>query len=317
MSAAPARLRAGGRTVPVGRPGKELFGAEGVTKRELAEHYRAVAPVMLPHLRGRPLALHRFPDGVTPGTGTEGFFQKQLPAHAPDWVKGVEVRRETGGSITMVVCDDTATLVWLADQAVITPHPWLSRAGHLECPDRVIVDLDPSGSDFALVREAARDVRTALEEIGLVPFTMTTGSRGLHVVAPIRPELDFARIREFTHGLAELVARRRPDAYTTEFRKAKRAGRLFLDVLRNAYAQHAVAPYAVRALPDAPVAVPLDWAELDGVESAGAWTVRTVGERLAAHREAGGDPWHGMARRARSPRRAAERLERLLRAARA
>ncbi|GAA4905822.1 non-homologous end-joining DNA ligase [Streptomonospora salina] len=316
MSADAVALRAGSRTVELGKPDKELFGGGGVTKRELAEHYRAVAPVMLPHVRDRPLALHRFPDGIFADGGSAGFFQKRLPAHAPDWVGGVEVHREQGGSITMAVCDDTAGLLWLADQAVVTLHPWLSRTGDLERPDRVVVDLDPAGDDFALAREAARDVRAGLEEAGLVPFVMTTGSRGLHVVAPIRPQRQFDTVRAFARRLADRVARRRPDAYTTEFRTDKRRGRLFLDVLRNAYAQHAVAPYSVRALPGAPVAVPVAWEELDGLGSAREWTVRTLGGRLERMKEAGGDPWQGMARRARSPHTAAERWERAQRRSR-
>ncbi|KIH98630.1 hypothetical protein LP52_11770 [Streptomonospora alba] len=319
MSASSERMRAGRRTVALGNPDKELFGEGGATKRELAEHYRAVAPMMLPHVRERPLALHRFPDGIFADgdpSSSGGFFQKQLPAHAPDWVGGVEVRREQGGSITMAVCDDTASLIWLADQAVVTPHPWLSRTGDLERPDRIIVDLDPADDDFGRVREAARDVRAGLEEVGLVAFVMSTGSRGLHVVAPIRPERHFDTVREFARRLADLVAGRRPDAYTTEFRKDKRRGRLFLDVLRNSYAQHAVAPYSVRALPEAPVAVPLAWEELEGLDSARRWTLRTLGERLERNEKAGGDPWQGMARRARSPRKAAERLEKAERRAR-
>ncbi|QBI53918.1 non-homologous end-joining DNA ligase [Streptomonospora litoralis] len=311
MSASPTSLKAGRHTVDLGKPDKELFGQGGVTKRELAEHYRAVAPLMLPHVRNRPLALHRFPDGVFAEGGTEGFFQKQLPAHAPDFIGGVEVPREQGGSVTMAVCDDTASLLWLADQAVITPHPWLSRADSLEHPDRIIVDLDPAGDDFGLVREAAHDIRAALDEVDLVGFVMTTGSRGLHVTSPIRPDEHFDEVRSFARRLADVVAARRPDTYTTEFRKDKRRGRLFLDVMRNAYAQHAVAPYAVRALAEAPVAVPLSWDELDGVGSARAWTVRTLGDRLQRLDEADGDPWKGMARRARSPRKAAERLAKL------
>ncbi|GAB3444709.1 non-homologous end-joining DNA ligase [Streptomonospora sediminis] len=314
MNAPSLPLKAGSRTVELGKPDKELFGAGGTTKRELACHYRAAARFMLPHIRNRPLALHRFPDGIS-GGGTDGFFQKQLPAHAPDWVGGVEVRREQGDSITMAVCDNTASLLWLADQAVITPHPWLSRAGSLKHPDRLIIDLDPAGDDFGRVRTAARDVGTALEEVGLAAYVMSTGSRGLHVVAPIRPDADFDAVRGFARRLADLVSRRRPDTYTTEFRKDKRRGRLFLDVLRNAYAQHAVAPYAVRALPEAPVAVPMLWEELEHTGSARAWTVRTIGERLDRWAAAGGDPWQGMARRARSPRRAAERLEKLERRA--
>ncbi|MFC7330216.1 non-homologous end-joining DNA ligase [Marinactinospora rubrisoli] len=293
-------LHAGGRRISIGHPDKPLFGRDGATKRDLVRHYRAVAPLMLPHIRGRPMALERFPDGI----GSDGFYQKRRPRHAPPWVHGVPVQRGNSDTTTMVVCDDVATLLWLADQAVITPHPWLSRADHLRRPDRLIFDLDPPGDDFDAARRAAYDVRDLLDELGLACYVMTTGSRGLHVVAPIRPELDFDDVREFARHAADTLAGRHPDRLTTRVRRNQRGGRLFVDILRNAYAQLAVAPYAVRPRPGAPVATPLEWAELDEVTSARDWSIGTIGDRL------GSDPWHGMARHARSPRRAAERLPR-------
>ncbi|RCV49529.1 non-homologous end-joining DNA ligase [Marinitenerispora sediminis] len=296
-------LRAGGHRLSIGHPDKELFGRGGPTKRDLVRHYRAVAPLMLPHIRGRPLALERFPDGIE----AEGFYQKRRPQHAPPWVRGVRVRRGDSDSTTMVVCDDLATLLWLADQAVVTPHPWLSRADDLRRPDRLIFDLDPPGDDFPAARRAAYDVREVLAELELACYVMTTGSRGVHVVVPIRPELDFDDVKELARGVADTAAARHPDRLTTRVRRNQRGGRLFVDILRNAYAQLAVAPYAVRPRPGAPVATPLEWAELDGISSARAWTLRTIGDRLDA------DPWHGMARHARSPRRALDRMARLAR----
>ncbi|RNL86468.1 non-homologous end-joining DNA ligase [Halostreptopolyspora alba] len=299
--------RSGAHAPHVRNPGKELFGTGDVTKGELAAYYRRVASVLLPHVRKRPVALHRFPDGVAPESGTEGFFQKQRPDHAPEWVRGVRVERRQGGAITMVRCDDTATLEWLADQAVITLHPWPSRADHLWHPDRMIFDLDPAGEDFSVVRRAALAVRETLDEIRLVPYVMTTGSRGLHVVVPIRPELDFDEVREVARNVADRTAARHPEWLTTEVRKEKRGDRLFVDILRNAYGQHAVAPYSVRPLPGAPVAMPLTWQELERVRSPQAWSVRDPGSRP------GDDPWRGMGRHARSPGKAARRMRRLTR----
>ncbi|MFC4561410.1 non-homologous end-joining DNA ligase [Nocardiopsis mangrovi] len=311
MGKAVEDFAAGRRRVGIGRPGKELFGAGGVTKRELAEHYRRVAPVMLPHVRGRPLALHRFPDGIDPGaSGTPGFFQKNLPEYTPEWVRGVRVERMHGDPITMPVCDDTATLLWLADQAAITLHPWTTRAAALRRPDRMVIDLDPPGRDFAAARRAARDVREVLAEVALAGYVMTTGSRGLHVVVPLRPEEDIDAVRDLARGIADTAARRHPDRLTTEVRKNRRGGRLFLDTMRNSYAQHSVAPYAVRALPGAPVATPLSWSELERAGSAQVWAVRSLPRRLAELADRG-DPWHALGRHARSPRRAGERLARL------
>lgn len=301
------RVHSGRHSVRIGKPDKELFGPGGVTKRELAEHYAAVAPWMVPLISGHPLALQRFPHGIA----DSGFFQKQVPAGAPDWVPRVTVPRDEGGTVTMVVCHDAATLLWLADQAAITVHPWLSREDHVRYPDRIIVDLDPSVDDFAAVRRAAWDVREVLEEAGLATYVMTTGSRGLHVVSPLRPEQDYDTVRDLARTIADRTAERHPDRLTTLVRKNRRAGRLFLDILRNAYAQHAVAPYAVRALPDAPVATPLFWEELDEVSTARQWTVRTIGQRLDALERAGDAPWAAMMRHARSPRKAARQAAKI------
>ncbi len=299
MGGAREPIRAAGRTVTLGNPDKELFDTGGVTKRELAFYYRAVAPVMLPHIRERPLAMQRFPHGIA----RESFYAKARPSYTPQWVASVAVPHEHGAISEMVMANDAATLVWLADQAAITLHPWLSRARDLHHPDRIVIDLDPGGDDFAVVRRAAHDTRAVLEGVGLACFVMTTGSRGVHVVAPIRPELDSADARRFAHIVAELIRSRQPDERTTEFRKNRRNGRLFVDYLRNGWAQLAVAPYAVRPLPGAPVATPLRWDELDGVPSARHWTVRDL---VTADRS---DPWRGLPRHARSPLRAIDRLE--------
>lgn len=301
MATVTQTLRAGRRTVRLGRPDKELFGPGGVTKRELAGYYRSAAPAMLRHIRDRPLALQRFPEGID--AADRGFFMKNRPEHAPAWVESHPVPRQRGGAAQMIVCDDTATLLWLVDQAVITVHTWLSRIANPRFPDRIVIDLDPADDDFARVREAAYDVREVMGALGLACGVMATGSRGLHVVAPIRPEIDAEDARRFARIIAELTARRRPRHLTTRVRKDQRGGRLFVDYLRNGYAQHSVAPYAVRALPGAPVAVPLSWDELDGLASPQRWTVRDLGERLRH------DPWHDMARHARSPLKAIDRLD--------
>lgn len=285
----------------IGNPDKALFDDPAITKRDLAAYHQSVAGAMLPHIRGRPLALQRFPDGI----GADGFMQKQRPDHAPGFVKGVEVERERGGSLTMIVCDDEATLTWLADQAVITVHRWLSRTGDLNRPDRLVFDLDPPGEDFGVARRAAYDLRELLDDLDLPGYPMTTGSRGLHVVVPIRVEEPFDEVRGVARRIADTLAERHPDRLTTQVRKDQRGGRLFVDVLRNAYAQHAVAPYSVRPLRGAPVATPMRWSELDDTRSARRWTIRDMESRLAE-----GDPWHDMPRRAHSLAKVRQRLDR-------
>lgn len=294
------RKQFGPYTVEISRADKVLFPEDGVTKLDLCEHYERVAERMLPHLADRPLSLQRFPDGI----GEEGFYQKDSPDWFPEWIRTERVPKKEGGANRQAVADNAATLVYLAAQATITLHCWTSTAEHLERPDRLVFDLDPSGDDFATVVAAARETREVLEQVGLTAWLLATGSRGLHVVSPIRPDDSFEEVHEIATRIADRVAARSPDTFTTEFRKDKRRGRLFLDTRRNLYAQTVVAPYAVRARPGAPVAVPLDWRELD-LPDAGPrpCTIENVEDRLASD-----DPWSGMARRARGLDRVREAL---------
>ncbi|MFJ9038865.1 non-homologous end-joining DNA ligase [Streptomyces sp. NPDC102406] len=291
-------LRIGRRTIPVKRPDKELFPQDGLTKADLVEHYRRVAPRMLPELRGRPLMLERMPDGID----KQRFYQKEVSDYFPDWVHRATVAKE-GGEVTHVVCDDAATLAYLAGQACITPHRWLSRADRPRHPDRLVFDLDPPADDFEPVRGAAHHLRELLDELDLASGLMTTGSRGLHVVVPLNRRDDADDVLAFARAAADTLAARYPRELTTEPRKDARKGRLYLDVARNGYAQTVVAPFAVRSRAGAPVAVPLDWDELDtpGL-SARRWTVTDLGDRLEK------DPWEGLARRGRSLSAASRRL---------
>ncbi|MER7840048.1 non-homologous end-joining DNA ligase [Streptomyces sp. NPDC096040] len=298
-------VRAGRRTVEVHRPGKVLFpggdGAKEYTKADLVDYYRSVAPYLLPQLRGRPLMLERHPDGLD----GPRFMQKNTPDHYPEWIERAEVAKE-GGTVTHVVCGDTATLLYLADQACITLHRWLSRTTRLNCPDQLVLDLDPPGTDFAPVREAAGWARDLFDRLRLPSAPMTTGSRGLHLVVPLNGRHDFDEVRAFAHDLAELLAAEHPDRLTTAVRKEDRGDRLFLDVGRNAYAQTAVAPYTVRAIPGAPVAVPVTWDQLDdpGLD-ARRWTIADAVDQART------DPWGGLPSRGRALGPARRRLDAL------
>jgi bifunctional non-homologous end joining protein LigD len=241
-------------------------------------------------LRNRPIHVQRFPQGIE----GPGFVQKEAPEFYPDWITRVTVEKE-GGRLTQVVCDNAATLAYLANQACITPHVWLSRTDRLHFPDRMIFDLDPSNEDFEIVRSTARTLRGLLSEVGLPAFVMTTGSRGLHLTVPLERHADFDTVRAFALEIAVELARRDPERLTTEQRKEARRGRLFLDVGRNAYAQTGVAPYAVRAHPGAPVATPLDWQELEDPQMhSRRFTLRSLAPSLAQR----GDPWQGIAEKA-------------------
>ena len=285
-------VRAGRRTIDITHADRVVFPKARVTKLDLARHYAAVAPAMVPHVRDRPIAVQSFPQGVD----GKGFFVKNAAKHFPDWIKTADVPKREGGLLRQVLANDAATLVYLAGQNAITPHIWTARADRLEQPDRVVFDLDPAEQRFAEVRAIARALGDLLREYGFEPFAMTTGSRGLHVDVAIRRGPSYGEVNAWAREVAAIFAATDAKRLTTEFRIEKRTGRLFIDAHRNAYAQHAVAPYAVRALPKAPVATPLRWEELDDRKlSAQRWTVRTIQDRLAD----GGDPWRGIARTAR------------------
>jgi bifunctional non-homologous end joining protein LigD len=278
-----------GRTITVTHGDRVVLPAD-ISKEEIVEHYARVAPVMLPHVRGRPVMMQRFPGPP----GSRPIYQKAIPSHFPDWIHRVTVPK-VGGTVTHPLCDDAAALVYMANQGSITPHVWLSRVGHLEQPDRMIIDLDPGDGGADDARFAAHLARKVMTEAGLLPYLMATGSRGYHVVVPLKPAADFEEVRAVAFGLAAAMARRAPDRLTTEFYKAERRGRLFLDCNRNAWAQTAVPPYAVRPKARAPVAAPITWDELDGT-APDEFTVRTVAKRLKDMP----DPWPGFSRRARS-----------------
>ena len=287
------RLRVGGRAVEVTNLDRVLFPGDGITKGELIGYYRGVAPAMLPYLRERPANLQRFPAGI----GRQGFFQQEMSEGAPDWIDSVTVRKE-GGRVRHVVIGDAATLVYLANQACITPHTWLSPRDRLNQPDQLIFDLDPSADPSPALAEAAKALGALLRELELTPFLKTTGSRGYHVVVPLDRSMDFDGVRAFAQHAAEELVRRMPTELTIEARKRQRRGKIYVDTLRNAYAHTAVPPFAVRARAGAPVAAPLSWEELDDPEMHPArFTIRDLDGRLAS----GVNPWRDFRRRARSP----------------
>jgi bifunctional non-homologous end joining protein LigD len=296
-------VRVGSHTVEVSNPDKVLFPDDGITKGDVVEYYRRIADVIVPHLEGRPLALHRFPDGIR----GEGFFQKTAPDYFPEWIETVELSRERGGTVRHVVCNDAATLVYLADQAVLVLHRLLVAASAARKPVEMILDLDPAKDDPPRVRRAARVLRNLLDEAGITAYVKTTGSKGLHVHVPLDGTDSFATVRSFARDLAAEMVRRDPDHLTIEQRKANRKGRLFVDWLRNSYGQHAVPPYSLRALPGAPVAVPLEWDEAtSGDFEPRRYRLSNVFRRLSRKR----DPWQGMRRHARSIAGPARRLHR-------
>lgn len=253
-------LKVGRFSIDLSNQNKVLFSRPTITKGDLVAYYQAVASTMLPYLKNRPLTMHRFPDGIA----TEGFYQKEIGNYFPSWIARTTVTKIEGGTTTYVTCNNTATLVYLANQACITPHLWLSRKDKPTSPDRMIFDLDPdTASLFGAVKKTALKLKKILESYGLHPFAMLTGSRGMHVMVPLTRAYTFDQVKTCAKKIAlQVLAQDTTGTLTTDLRLENRKGKIFIDVNRNAYAQTAVAPYAVRPLPGAPVATPVIWKEV-------------------------------------------------------
>ncbi len=298
------RQQFGSYEVELSNTDKVLFPDCGITKGEVIDYYREVSRLMLPWLRDRVVTMQRFPDGL----GKEGFFQKQVPDYFPDWFtrRTVDV---ADGTQQVPVCDNLASLVYLANQASITQHVWLSRVERIHHPDQMVFDLDPPGEDFDTVRQAALDCLALLDELSLHAGVKTTGSRGLHVLVPLRRREDFDTVREFARDCARVLVARQPARYTLEQRKDRRGGRLYLDVQRNAYGQTAVAPFSLRAIAGAPVAAPIPREKLeDSRLHARSYTLRNIQRYWGEV----GNPWRHLRRRARTLAGARKTLDALL-----
>ena len=299
------KLKVGKHTIEISKPDKILFPKDKITKFDLAEYYKKIAPVMLPYMKDRPISMQRFPDGID----GERFYQKEVPEYFPKWIGRARVK--VGGpekSQEQVMVNDAATLVYLANQATITPHTWLSRRPKLNFPDKLVMDLDPSkGATLTDVRRGVRAVKELFDKLGLVSFLMTTGSRGYHVVVPLKPEENFDSVKEFAKHVAEYLCEHNKSFLTTAQRKAKRGDRVYMDIARNEYAQTSVPPFAVRARDGAPVATPLAWNELSRVRP-NQFTIQTVFTRLFAKK----DPWKDFHKKAQTLKKARAKLQKII-----
>lgn len=284
-------------------PDKLLFPADGITKGELASYYETIAPMMLPHIRARPITMERFPSGI----GQPGFMQKDVSKGFPDWLERVEVPKK-GGTVRHPLVRDARSLLWLANQNCITPHVWTSRAPTLRQPDICVFDLDPSRDDLEVLRTTALRLRDLLEDLGLASWVKTSGSKGFHIVVPLDGEAGFGEVSWFSHAVGALLVERDPERLTQEFSKADRGGRIYVDTGRNGYSATVAAAYAVRARPGAPVSAPCTWGELERSEvGPRSFTLRSLAARVAVV----GDLWSDM--RGLSSRPAMERLRRRIR----
>ena len=274
------------RMVVITHPEKVLFPDEGITKGDLASYYDAIADVMVPHMRGRPVTMERYPSGI----GKPGFMHKDVSKGFPEWLPRVEVPKKGGTVHHPLVCD-RRSLLWLANQNCITPHVWISRAPDLYTPDVCVFDLDPSRDEPDVLRAAALALRDLLAELGLSSWVKTSGSKGFHIIVPLDGEAGFGEVAEFAHAAGSTLIARNPQSLTQEFSKADRGGRILVDTGRNGYSATFAAAYAVRARPGAPVSAPCAWDEVErGTVGPRTFTLRTMAGRIAEV----GDLWADM-----------------------
>ena len=284
-------------------PEKILFPDSGITKGELAAYYEMIAPLMLPHLSGRPITMERYHRGIT----EQGFFQKDVVKGFPEWLERVEVPKKDG-TVHHPIANDLRSLLWLANQNSITIHVWASRMPKLYYPDICVFDLDPSCDDVEKLRTAALRLRHLLTELGLPSWVKTSGSKGFHIAVPLDGKSDFDTVARFAHRVGRLFVERHPEILTLEFKKVDRGDKILVDTGRNEYSATFAATYTVRARPGAPVSAPCTWEEVEsGDVSPQTFTLRNMEKRTSE----AGDLWGQMLRKKQSLKKSIEKLKKM------
>jgi bifunctional non-homologous end joining protein LigD len=283
-------------------PDKLLFPDDGITKGEVAAYYERLAPTILPHLRGRPVTMERYPTGIR----SKGFWQKDVSKGFPDWLQRVEVPKKDG-VVHYPIVTDLRSLLWITNQNTVTQHVWTSRVPRLSYPDLCVFDLDPARDDDTSVAAVAVDLRNLLADLGLPSWIKTSGSKGFHIVVPVDGKTQVGTVARFANAVGAAFVRRSPDRLTQEFSKADRGGRIYVDTGRNGYGATFAAAYTVRAKPGAPVSAPCTWEEVErGDVQPRTFTLRNMDDRTARI----GDVWADLLRRGRSLRGPMEKLRR-------
>ena len=292
------------REVVITHPEKVLFPDDGITKGDLAAYHTLVAPLMLPHLKGRPITMERYPAGI----GKQGFWQKSVEKGFPSWLERVDVPKKDG-VVHHPIVNDERSLMWIVNQNTITQHVWVSRVPDLYYPDVCVFDLDPASDDPAPVRAAAIGLRDLLEELGLPSWVKTSGSKGYHIVVPVDGKSTIEEVERFANQVGKLFVSHAPDHLTQEFSKVDRKGRIYVDTGRNGYSATFATAYTVRARKGAPVSAPCTWKEIEkGTVNPNTFTVRNMAARI----KKAGDPWADLLKSKRSLTRPIEKLRQLL-----
>jgi len=276
----------GKQAIKITHEDKILFPKSKIIKNDIIQYYARIADIMIPYVKNRPIMMHRFPKGIN----HKGFFQKNISDYFPKWIKEAPVERQDEELVHYALINNPQTLVYLANQGCITPHIWLSKVDKLNYPDKMIFDLDPSGKSFDQVRSGAKKMKKLFELLDLKTYVMTTGSRGLHVVIPLKRVHTFDYVRAFAKDISSILVKQYPKLFTNEIRKEKRCKKIFIDIYRNSFAQTSVAPYAIRAKERAPIATPIDWGEVTSTLTPTKYTIKNIFKRLSRKE----DPWKDM-----------------------
>jgi bifunctional non-homologous end joining protein LigD len=272
--------------VRLSSPEKVLFPSQGITKRRLAEYWVAIADAALPHLRRRPVSLLRCPEGEEAAC----FFQRHPGAGLPKAIRSLDIEEKDGETGRYLLLDGLGGIVSAVQMGTLELHIWGCRDDDIERPDRMVFDLDPdAGLDFAMVRDAALELRELLQGLGLESYPLLTGGKGIHLVLPLQRRQEWPVVKAFSHAVAEALTRSAPTRFTTNMRKDARGGKIFVDYLRNERGSTAILPWSSRAHARAPVAMPVSWAELAEARRSDAYTIDTAPDRVAQ------DPWPGYA----------------------
>ena len=300
------KMKFGKYSVSISNRDKIFFPSSKYTKGDLIDYYKKISELMIPHIKGRPISMLRFPDGIN----GKQFYQKDTPDYFPDWIEVKQVKKQDGGTTNYVICNNTATLVYLANQACITPHIWLSKKDKLDYPDRMIFDLDHSDNDFSKVKSVAEKLKKILgKDLNLPVCLMTTGSRGLHVVIPLERSSNFDEVRDFAQTIAKHLETENPGEITTATHINKRGNKLYIDTARNGFGQTSVAPYAIRPIEGAPVATPIDWEDLENPSlTSQTYNIKNIFLRF----EKKPDPWRNINRHSVSITSARKKLDEIM-----
>ncbi len=266
-----------GRNFSLSRLDKVLWPQDGYTKGELINYYVEVAPYIIPHLQGRPMVFTRYPDGIE----KQSFYQKNASSSLPQWINTYSYYSpDSERDINFILVEESATLAWLANQACIEMHPWLSRASSVDYPDFIVFDLDPSpGNSFEQVRTIALLTRQVLNELGLCSYIKTSGSQGLHVYLPVQNKYSYEKVRDFARTVAEIICTMQPDIATVERTVRKRGAKIYVDYMQNVKGKTLCSVYSVRPRPGATVSAPLHWDEVNNINPSD-FTIKTILPRL-------------------------------------